>query len=83
MVAELGQLAPPTDPKGADGAEQWLQDYELFLNDRRDWAQVLRQGRDEIFLVSANDEGVRVTNLLTNFAEVNGMPSCAPSPDVL
>jgi len=82
MVAELTALPLPTDPKGAEGVGRWLEDYEVFLNDRRDWAKVLSEGRDEIFLVSEAEEGGRVTNLLRTFAEVNRMDSCAPSPDV-
>lgn len=82
MVAELGQLALPTDPKGADGVRQWLKDYELFLNDRHVYANVLATGEDPPFLISGNDQGVRVTDMLTTFAEVNEMFSCAPSGDV-
>ncbi|MGZ0177272.1 MAG: hypothetical protein ACKVIQ_10415 [Acidimicrobiales bacterium] len=82
MVAELGQVALPTDPKGADGVRQWLKDYELFLNDRRVYAEVLATGEDPPFLISGNDQGVRVTDLLTTFAEVNEMLSCAPSGDI-
>jgi hypothetical protein len=82
MVAELGQVALPTDPKGADGVRQWLKDYELFLNDRRVYADILATGEDPPFLISGNDQGVRVTDLLTTFAEVNEMFSCAPSGDI-
>ena len=87
MLIELAALPLPTDPKGADGVGKWLEDYELFLDDRRAWEQILSEGRDEIFVVSATnsavaDDGVRVTNLLRTFAEVNNMPSCAPSADV-
>ncbi len=82
MVAELAQIALPTDPKGAAGVPQWLTDYDLFLNDRRVYADILVTGEDPKFLISANDQGVRVTDLLTTFAEVNEMPSCAPSGDI-
>ena len=86
MLEELAALPLPTDPQGANGVGRWLEDYELFLDDRRAWAELLAEGRDEIFLVSGTDtptgEGVRVTNLLRTFAEVNNMASCAPSPDV-
>jgi len=82
MVSELRALDPPTDPKGADGVSQWLRDYETYLDDRRVYAEVLATGDDPPFLISANPDGVRVTDLLGTFAEVNSMSSCAPSGDV-
>lgn len=82
MVAELRTLEPPTDAKGAAGVVQWLDDYELYLDDRRDYAEILASGDDPPFVISGNDQGVRVTDMLTTFAEVNRMESCAPSGDV-
>lgn len=82
MVNELSRLAPPTDPQGASGVEQWLADYQLYLNDRRRYADVLATGDDPPFVISGTAEGVRVTDLLTTFADVNNMRSCGPSGDV-
>jgi len=82
MVAELRDLDPPTDPKGADGVVQWLDDYDLYLGDRHAYAEILAGGDDPPFVISGNDQGVRVTDMLTTFAEVNEMESCAPSGDV-
>lgn len=81
MVAELAQLELPTDPKGASSFPQWLEDYDLYISDRETWTAQLAAGEDEAFLLSANAQGGRVTDLLTTYAEVNEMPSCAPSPD--
>ena len=82
MLRELDALGPPATELGAEIVPQWLADYQLYLQDRRDWAAILRSGEDPPFLVSGTDEGVRVTDLLRTFAEVNQMPSCAPSGDV-
>lgn len=82
MIAELAELDPPTDPKGADGVRQWLDDYDLYLDDRRRYADILATGDDPPFLISGTEDGVRVTDLLRTFAEVNDMPSCAPAGDV-
>lgn len=82
MVAELAALEPPTDPEGADGVIEWLDDYDLYLSDRRAYTEVLARGEDEPFLLSANDQGARVTDMLGTFAEVNNMASCAPAGDV-
>jgi len=83
MVAELRSLPLPADPKGADGVGRWLTDYEIYLEDRRAYAEILATGDDPPFLISASaSEAARVTDLLTTYAEVNEMSSCAPSGDV-
>lgn len=82
MVQDLYELGLPSNAKGAETVPQWLDDYELFLQDRRNWSDILLTGEDPPFLISGNAQGVRVTDLLTTFAEVNEMPSCAPSGDV-
>lgn len=81
MVQELADLGPPSDPKGAETVPQWLSDYEIYLQDRRDWTDILRTGDDPPFLLSGTDQGVRVTDVLGTYAEVNEMPSCSPSLD--
>lgn len=82
MVVQLDRLAAPTDPKGAAGVERWLDDYALYLSDRRRYSAVLATGEDPPFTISGNADGVRVTDLLRTFAEVNEMRSCAPAGDV-
>ncbi len=82
MLVELDALRPPTDAIGAEGVVQWLKDYELYLNDRRAYSDILAGGDDPAFVLSGNDQGVRVTDMLRTFAEVNKMDSCAPSGDV-
>lgn len=79
MVAELDKLDPPS---GESNYELWLGDYQVYIADRDAWAANLRAGVDEPFVVSEGASGGRVTSLLRNFAEVNAMPSCAPSTDV-
>lgn len=81
MVAEVGQLTPPVDAVGAEGVSRWLIDYELYLNDRRRYADVLATGESPPFTISGTADGVRVTDLLRTFAEVNEMDNCAPSGD--
>ena len=82
MVAELADLPDPIDPKGASGVPMWLADYEIYLQDRDNYAELLEAGEDPAFVISGNAQGVRVTDLLTTFAEVNDMRSCGPSGDV-
>ena len=82
MVAEVAALDPPTVQQGADGVAAWLVDYELYLSDRNRYSALLRTGEDPAFTISGTADGVRVTDLLNTFAEVNNMRSCAPSGDV-
>lgn len=82
MVDELRELPAPTDPKGAAGVTRWLDDYQLYLDDRDRYAAILATGEDPPFLISGNADGVRVTDLLTTFADVNTMASCGPSADL-
>lgn len=82
MVADLAELTPPANAKGEAGVARWLEDYELYLDDRRRYADVLSSGEDPPFLVSATEDNVRVTDLLGTFAEVNNMASCGPSGDL-
>ena len=83
MVAELNDLDPPASVEGAAGVEAWLTDYEIYLDDRRRYADILATGEDPPFLISPSaTQNVRVTDLLGTFAEVNRMDNCAPSGDV-
>lgn len=81
MIAELKALPLPADAQAAATIPRWIADYELYLQDRRDWTEDLFAGEDTPFTISGNEDGVRVTDLVQTFAEVNGMDSCAPSQD--
>lgn len=81
MLVELRELGLPATEAGAETLPQWLADYDTYLNDRRVWTEQLELGLDEPFLISGNDQGVRITDLLNTYAEVNFMRSCAPSGD--
>ncbi len=82
MIDELETLSAPADPKGAAAFPRWIADYRIYLDDRTVWGAVLATGDDPPFVVSGNEDGVRVTNRLNTWAEVNLMESCAPSQDV-
>jgi len=82
MLAELAALKLPTDPKGAIGVPLWLDDYQLYISDRERYVAILETGEDPPFLISANADGARVTDVLGTYAEVNNMISCSPSGDV-
>ena len=71
----------PTDEKGAAIVPDWEADYRTYLENRRDYAEVLRAGRNEAFTEAAVD-GIPISDKLERFADDNEMPSCAPPIDL-
>lgn len=82
MVAELREIEEPNDAKAREIWPQFLSDYDTYIQDRDAWSAKLKEGLDERFILSPGVTGKRVTDLLTNFAEVNDMRACSPSHDV-
>jgi len=67
----------PTDAKGRAIVPAWEDDYRTLLNDRYEYAAMLRSGHDGPFTETAVDN-VPVTERIETFAGDNEMPSCAP-----
>lgn len=82
MVVQLRGLVAPAEPEEARAVDRWLDDWELYNQDRREYAEFFRSGRDEAFTVTDRG-GYHVDVLLDDFAvKANDMPSCAPPDDV-
>lgn len=83
LEAMLAELRDPLPESSGDQAvvEPWLEDYDQLLQDRRDYADAVREDPDARFLTTEkfNDPLDRVVQ---TFAEVNDMPSCVPAGDV-
>ena len=79
MVADLAALAP----SGEDGelVALWLADWETYIEDRREHAEVLRSGEDRRFRVTAR-ENEQITEYIDAFAADNDMPACGSPLDV-
>jgi hypothetical protein len=71
----------PTDDKGRAIVPQWEADYRTYLEDRREFADALRVGRNEPFTETAVD-GIPISEKLEVFAGDNEMPACAPPHDL-
>ena len=71
----------PSDDKGRAIVPQWEADYRIYLEDRRQFADGLRAGRNEPFRETAVD-GIPISEKLEQFAGDNEMPSCAPPRDL-
>ena len=79
MLDDVVAVAP-TDPKGADLVPQWEADYRTYLQDRRQFAELLRTGVNEPFSETAVD-GIPISEKLAVFAADNEMPTCSPPID--
>lgn len=80
MLDEVVAVAP-TDAKGADIVPMWEADYRIFIQNRRDYADITRAGANEPFR-QARAGTVPITERLQRFAVDNEMRSCAPPRDL-
>jgi hypothetical protein len=71
----------PSDPKGRAIVPDWTRDYRTYIEDRREFADDLRAGKNEAFAETAVD-GIPISEKLTVFAGDNRMPDCAPPVDL-
>jgi len=71
----------PSDAKGRELIPMWEAEYRQYLNDRRDYADLLRTGVNRPFAETAVDN-LPVSERLETFAGDNEMPDCAPPRDL-
>jgi len=82
MVAGLRSLsAVIIDPEDAQIVDIWLDDWEIYLNDRQRFETKLNQGERAVFTYTARD-GVRIADMVDRFAEVNSMAACSTPTDI-
>jgi len=60
---------------------QWIDDWSIYLQDRRDYAAGLRKDSQAEFLVTPK-YGAQLSKSMDNFADTNRMESCATPGDV-
>jgi hypothetical protein len=81
MLDDLAAMVPG----GEDGTyvREWLDDWELYLGDRRRYATDVREDPAAGFLVSVKPGEARQVSLwIDEFAKANRMPSCQTPTDV-
>jgi hypothetical protein len=71
----------PTDAKGQAIVPDWTADYRTYIEDRREFADDLRAGKNEAFSETAVD-GIPISDKLSVFAGDNRMPTCSPPVDL-
>jgi hypothetical protein len=83
MVGELRAAVPAAQPH-RDRLNAWLDDWDVYLRDRRDYTSRLRTDPMAKFYVTQSERDRRqINSSLDNFAKVNAMASCATPEDVV
>ncbi|MGH1488413.1 MAG: hypothetical protein ACRBK7_03325 [Acidimicrobiales bacterium] len=81
MVSELATLTT-VEERDNRIFNAWLSDWQVILNDRRDYADRLQADPNEIFLITDTGVAERLDKRITRFANTNLMTSCASPADV-
>jgi hypothetical protein len=82
MTVELRTVVPAGPDH--DRLNQWLDDWDTYNRDRRDYTGRLRQDAGARFYVTQSDRDKgQINAALDNFAKVNAMASCATPEDVV
>lgn len=71
----------PLDAKGQALIPLWEAEYRTYLQDRRDYTELLRSGINRPF-AETQGQGLPLTERLETFAGDNDMPTCSPPRDL-
>ena len=71
----------PSDPKGIAIVTLWLDDYEIYIADRRSFADDLRNGINLQFSETPI-KGLPISEKISTFAADNRMSNCKPPLDL-
>lgn len=80
MITDISEL-PVNNAKGAAIAPLWISDYRVYIDDRRSYAALLRQGINKPFAETQVDQ-LPLSEKLSTFAADNYMTSCKPPIDL-
>jgi hypothetical protein len=82
MLEQLRGLVPANAAE-TEAETQWIEDWQIYVHDRRDYTAQLRVDPMTRFAVTQSERDKRqVTSALDRFAEINGMPSCVVPDDL-
>jgi hypothetical protein len=76
------EAVPPADEKGQAIVPQWIDEYRTYLQDRRDYADRLRETGENQAFYETEADGLPISERLETFAGDNEMPACAPPRDL-
>jgi hypothetical protein len=72
----------PSDPKGKAIVPEWIREYRIYLEDRRDFIEALRTAERRPYFAETEIEGVPVSERIGKFARENDMRTCQPPLDL-
>ncbi|MFM1789687.1 MAG: hypothetical protein RLZZ526_14 [Actinomycetota bacterium] len=83
VVQVLDSIAAdtPSTAKGRELVPEWIKDFRVYVEDRRDYTSRMRAGNLVEFSESIV-EGIPITERLGKFARENFMPACQPPRDL-
>ncbi len=81
MVDDLVAVQP-TDEKGQAIVPLWDADYRIYLQDRRNYADQLRETGENLAFYETKVDAIPISERIATFAGDNEMPSCAPPYDL-
>jgi len=81
MVDDIVAI-PPTDEKGRQIVPLWEDDYRIYLQDRRDFTDQLRQTGENKAFYETKVGSIPISERIATFAGDNEMSTCAPPYDL-
>jgi hypothetical protein len=72
----------PSDDKGKALVPQWIADYRVYIQNRRDFIETLRTATRRPFLAETEVDGIPISEKIGKFARENDMKNCQPPFDV-
>jgi hypothetical protein len=72
----------PSDAKGKELVPQWISDYRIYIQNRRQFIEKLRTAPTRPFFSETEVEGVPISERLGKFARENDMKTCQPPLDL-
>jgi hypothetical protein len=72
----------PTDAKGQELVPQWISDYRIYIQNRRQFIDKLRTASTRPYFSETEVEGVPISERIGKFARENDMRTCQPPLDL-
>ena len=72
----------PVGPKGQELVPQWISDYRIYIQNRRQFVDKLRTASTRPFFSETEVEGVPISERIGKFARENDMRTCQPPLDL-
>ena len=72
----------PTDTKGQELVPQWISDYRIYIQNRRQFIDKLRTASTRPYFSETEVEGVPISERIGKFARENDMRTCQPPLDL-